>query len=81
LTDELPVKRTPKRKLQKLSLVISRLSTFVAIVFGIYLFTIIESENMVIKASIGATTFFFFMVGLVLNTIATSDLPNLKVDK
>ena len=53
--------------------------TVAAIGFGIYLMTILGSENKVLKGSIGATTFFFFTVGLVLNTISSTNLPNLKI--
>jgi hypothetical protein len=42
-------------------------------------FNVSESNDEVFRAKIGATTFFFFMVLLVLSTIADTNLPNLKV--
>lgn len=80
MTDELPVKRTKKRKLQKIAKAISYLSIVIAIGCGIFLVTI-DDEETVMRASIGATSFFFFMVGLVLHTIGSSDLPDLTIKK
>lgn len=80
MTDELPVIRTKKRKLQKIAKVISYLSIITAIGCAIFL-TIIETEEVVMRASFGATSFFFFMVGLVLHTIGSSDLPDLTIKK
>jgi hypothetical protein len=42
-------------------------------------FNVSESNDEVFRAKIGATIFFFFMVSLVLSTIANTNLPNLKV--
>jgi hypothetical protein len=36
-------------------------------------------DSKVIKASLGATTFFFFMIALVLNTIADTNVPSMKI--
>lgn len=80
MTTENNVVRTPKRKLQKISGVISYISFFIAIISGGYLMTIIDTADMVMKSSVGAICFFFFMVALVLHTIATTDLPNLKIE-
>lgn len=80
MTEEFAVKRTEKRKLQKISKFISYISIITAIGCAIFLVTI-DSEETVMRASIGATSFFFFMVGLVLHTIASSDLPDLTIKK
>ncbi|MEW6990035.1 hypothetical protein AADZ91_05030 [Colwelliaceae bacterium 6441] len=80
MTNELKVVRTEKRKLQKIAKFISYLSIIVAIGCGIFLVTI-DAEEKVMRASIGATSFFFFMVGIVLHTIGSSDLPNLTIKK
>ncbi len=80
MTHDNKVVRTPKRKLQKISKVISYLSIVIAVISGGYLVTILDTEDMVMKSSVGAVCFFFFMVGLVLHTIATTDLPNLKIE-
>ncbi|WP_206485828.1 hypothetical protein [Thalassotalea sp. G2M2-11] len=79
MDSELPVKRTKKRKLQKIAKVISYLSTVSAIGCGIFLYTIADGDDKVLKASMGATAFFFFTVGLVLHTIGSADLPDLKI--
>lgn len=80
MTEELPVQRTQKRTLQKIAKFISYFSVFTAIGCAIFLLTI-DKEQIVMRASIGATSFFFFMVGLVLHTIGATDLPNLKVEQ
>ncbi|MGB1198334.1 MAG: hypothetical protein ACPG46_04750 [Thalassotalea sp.] len=69
-----------KHFLQKVAKVVGILCTVIAFGCGIYLLTLIDSENKVLKGSIGATTFFFFMVGLVLNTISSTNLPDLSVN-
>jgi hypothetical protein len=74
------VQKTQKRLLQKISKVTGILSTLTAIICAIYLFIIRDSGDDVLRASIGATAFFFFMVGLVLNTMADTDIPNLKIE-
>ena len=79
MTNELPVKRTAKRKLQKIAKVISYISTVTAIACALYLVLMVDGDDMVLKSSIGASAFFFFMVGLVLHTIGSSDLPDLSV--
>ncbi|GAA5137279.1 hypothetical protein [Thalassotalea piscium] len=68
-----------KHFLQRIARVIGIGCTVIAIGCGIYLLTILDSENKVLKGSVGATTFFFFTVGIVLNTISSTNLPNLKV--
>lgn len=78
---ELKVQKTEKRFLQKIAKVIGILSAIISVCCGIYLYTIVGSDDKVLKASMGAITFFFFTVALVLNTMASADLPNLKIDK
>lgn len=80
MNDELPVKRTKKRKLQKIATVISYFSILTAIACAVFLM-MIDTEEKVMRASLGATSFFFFMVGLVLHTIGSSDLPDLTIKK
>ncbi|GHE83894.1 hypothetical protein [Thalassotalea profundi] len=70
-----------KHFLQKIAKIVGIICTITAIGCAIYLMTILDSENKVLKGSIGATTFFFFMLGLVLNVISSTNLPNLKIDK
>lgn len=75
------VETTKKHILQKIARIVGYICTATAIVLGIYLATIYDTDDIVFKSAIGATTFFFFMVGLVLNVLANTNLPNLKVDK
>jgi len=75
------VEKTEKRLLQKIAGIIGYICTFTAIILAIYLATIYNTDDLVHKSAIGATTFFFFMVGLVLNVLATTNIPNLKVNK
>jgi len=66
--------------MQKIAKVISYICTITAIACGIMLFTVVDPDDMVMKSSIGAAAFFFFTAGLVLHTIGSSDLPNLKIE-
>ncbi|MBA6349598.1 MULTISPECIES: hypothetical protein [unclassified Colwellia] len=70
--------QTKKGFLQKLAKVTGIICFMLAMVFGGVL-TFSENNDEVFRATIGATTFFFFMVSLVLSTIANTNLPNLKV--
>lgn len=76
--DFAPPEKTQQRLLQKISKVIAIISLIAAICCGIYLAFFI-GDSKVIKASVGATTFFCFMMALVLNTIADTNLPNLTI--
>jgi hypothetical protein len=69
-----------KGLLQKVSKVCGILCFITAVICGLIL-TFSGNNEEVFRASMGATTFFFFMVSLVLTTIANTNLPNLKVDK
>ncbi|GAA6203492.1 hypothetical protein [Thalassotalea sp. SU-HH00458] len=80
MNDQLPVKRTKKRKLQKVATFISYVAILIAIACAAFLL-MVDAEEKVMRASLGATSFFFFMVGLVLHTIGNSDLPDLTIKK
>ena len=70
-----------KRLLQKISSV-SGVICFIAAVVAAIIIVIAGSEaSEVFRASLGATTFFFFMVGIVLTTMGNTNLPNLTIDK
>ncbi|NMP30618.1 hypothetical protein HII17_03500 [Thalassotalea sp. M1531] len=73
------VETTEKHLLQKIAKIVGYICTLIAVILGIYLATIYGTDDVVHKSAIGATTFFFFMVGLVLNVLANTNLPNLKV--
>ena len=69
-----------KSLLQKISKVCGILSFIIAVIGMAFLLIIGNELGDVYKASAGATTFFFFMVGLVLTTMGNTNLPNLKID-
>ena len=70
-----------KHFLQKIARVVSYLSSVTAVGLMIYLVTIYDTEEIVLKSSIGAAAFFFFMVGLVLHIISDTNLPDLKIKR
>jgi len=67
-----------KGALQKIAKVVGIICFIVAIICGGVL-TFSDNNDEVFRATMGATTFFFFMVSLVLSTIGNTNLPNLKV--
>lgn len=64
--------------LQKTAKISSIICFILAIICGGIL-TFSDNDGEVFRATMGATTFFFFMVYLVLSTIGNTNLPNLKV--
>jgi vacuolar-type H+-ATPase subunit I/STV1 len=68
--------------LQKASLVSGYISFLLAFVTGIALYFRDDAVNSsdAISASLAATTFFFFCVGIVLLIMGKADLPSFKVD-
>jgi hypothetical protein len=71
---------TEKRFLQKIAKVISIICMLTAACCLIFMLINKGELTDVIEASFGALTFFFFMVGIVLHAIGTTDIPNLKVE-
>jgi ATP/ADP translocase len=67
-----------KGVLQKFAKVCGIVCFILAIICGGIL-TFSDNNEDVFRATMGASTFFFFMVSLVLSTIANTNLPNLKV--
>ena len=74
----MPRKEGHKRVLQKISKVVAIVSIIVAIISALSLL-MINADDKVMRASMGALAFFCFTVGIVLNAIANTNLPNLKV--
>lgn len=68
-----------KSFLQKISKISGIISFVIAIVGMLFILVIGSDLGDVYKASAGATTFFFFMVGLVLTTMGNTNLPDLKI--
>ncbi len=67
--------------LQRVSKVCGKVSFIAAIGCGIVLAIYAKDASEVFRASMGATTFFLFMMSLVLITIGNTNLPNLKIEK
>lgn len=66
--------------LQKFAKVSGIVCFILAILCGGIL-TFSDNDEEVFRATMGATTFFFFMMSLVLSTIASTNLPDLRVNK
>lgn len=66
-----------KRTLQKVSGVCSKICFVVAFFSSVYLIINLSEATEVFRASMGATAFFFFMVGIVTSAMASTDIPNL----
>lgn len=71
--------QTNKRFLQKISTFCSICCFVIAAIACGFLVINSNGATEVFKATIGATTFFFFMVGIVLHAIGATDIPDLKV--
>jgi vacuolar-type H+-ATPase subunit I/STV1 len=71
-----------KGMLQKVSLISGYISFLLTFVTGILLYLRDGAVNSsdAISASLAATTFFFFCVGIVLIIMGKADLPSFKVD-
>ena len=67
-----------KRLLQKIASICAKVSFVAAVICGALLVINLEQASEVYRASMGATTFFFFMVGIVLSAMGNTDIPNLK---
>jgi high-affinity Fe2+/Pb2+ permease len=82
-SQDIPLPKTKKSKLQKSSLYFAAASIVAAIASVIYLFLKIDTlgwENP-ISASLLASTFFFVFVALILVVIGTTNIPSFKFEK
>ncbi|MBU2970965.1 hypothetical protein KO527_16555 [Pseudoalteromonas sp. C2R02] len=70
-----------KTRLQKVSYVFSILFFIGAACSTVWLLFKGESVSIVFKSNVAATAFFCFTSAIVLLTMATTNLPNLKIDK
>lgn len=70
-----------KTRLQKVSYVFSILFFIGAACCTVWLLLKGESISIVFKSSVAASAFFCFTSAIVLLTMATTNLPNLKIDK
>ncbi len=71
--------RKNKHVLQRIAKVVGVISLIAAFITGGYLLTLTDSEDKVLKAFFGSISFFCFMMGLVLNSVGSANLPNLSV--
>lgn len=77
----LPVKHPGKRFWQKVMTVIANFS-FVMSAVGVVVTLIYGNEvSAPIKAALGATTFIFFAIGIVLKTMGSTSIPDLTIEK
>ncbi len=76
-----PAKHHPKHFWQKITTVIANIS-FVCAAVGVVLTLIYVGEvTEEYKAAMGAITFIFFAIGIVLKTMGSTSIPNLKPDQ
>lgn len=73
--------RKNKHILQRFAKVVGVISIIVAFICAGYLLTLTDSEDKVMKAFFGSISFFCFMMGLVLQSIGSANLPDLTVPK
>jgi len=77
----LEVKHPPKRLWQKITSVIAKLS-FTCAAIGVVVTLIYAGDvNEANKASMGAITFISFAIGVVLQVMASTSIPNLKPEQ
>lgn len=77
----LEVKHPPKRLWQKITSIIAKLS-FLTAAIGVVVTLIYAGDvNEANKASMGAITFIAFAIGVVLQVMASTSIPNLKPEQ
>ena len=81
MTDTQLTQRENKHILQRIAKVVGIISIVIAFICAGYLLTLTDSEDKVIKAFYGSISFFCFMMGLVLQSIGSANLPDLTVPK
>jgi hypothetical protein len=81
LSEEQLTQRKNKHILQRFAKVVGVISIIAAIICGGYLLTLTDSDDKVMKAFYGSISFFCFMMGLVLQSIGSANLPDLTVPK
>lgn len=69
-----------KSFLQRTSALCAKISFAAAAVTGVFLLFIADDTLEIYKASLGASTFFFFTVGIVLHAMGAANLPSFKPD-
>ena len=81
MSDTQLTQRENKHILQRIAKVVGIISIIIAFICAGYLLTLTDSEDKVMKAFYGSISFFCFMMGLVLHTIGSANLPDLTVPK
>jgi len=75
------VRHPPKRLWQKITAIIAKIS-FAAAAIGVVLTLIYGGDvSEANKASMGATTFICFAIGIVLDVMGNTSIPDLKPDQ
>jgi len=75
------VRHPPKRLWQKITAIIAKIS-FAATAIGVVLTLIYGGDvSEANKASMGATTFICFAIGIVLDVMGNTSIPDLKPDQ
>ncbi len=69
-----------KHFLQKVAIICGRLSIATSLTCAGILLYYLDNSSDVFRSSMGAVVFFFFVTGLLLNTLGNANLPNLKPD-
>lgn len=77
----LEVQHPPKRLWQKITSIIAKLCFFTSAAGVVLTFIYAGDVNEANKASMGAITFISFAIGIVLNVMATTSIPNLKPEQ
>ncbi len=77
----LPVKHPGKRLWQKIMTFIAYFSFFMAVVGIVVTLLYGNDVSAPIKAALGATTFIFFAIGVVLKTMGSTSIPDLTIEK
>lgn len=73
--------RKNKHILQRIAKVVGVISIVIAFIMAGFLISLMDSDDKVMKAFYGSISFFCFMVGLVLHTIGSANLPDLTIPK
>ncbi|WP_085296838.1 hypothetical protein [Cognaticolwellia mytili] len=81
MIEEQLTQRKNKHILQRFAKIVGIISIIVALVCAGYLLSLTDSEDKVMKAFFGSISFFCFMMGLVLQSIGSANLPDLTVPK
>lgn len=81
MSSEQLTQRKNKHILQRFAKVVGVISIIAAFICAGILLSLSDSDDKVMKAFYGSISFFCFMMGLVLQSIGSANLPDLTVPK